>query len=74
MPRHAKTETRTGHRSPSAARAHHAGTVTHTIDIARAPAFEVRQRLTATLIRHALALSVVAAGFWIYDVGLLIRH
>jgi len=47
--------------------------VTHTIDIARSPAFEVRERATATLTRHALALSIVGAAFWIYDIGLLVR-
>ena len=75
MPRHAAPRKTTGpHRSPSAARAHRAGTVTHTIDIARSPAFEVRQRMSASLIRHSLALGIVGAAFWTYDIGLLIRH
>jgi hypothetical protein len=73
MPRHAQTK-RSTHRSPSASRAHRDGMVTHTIDINRSPAFEVRQRATATLSRHAMALGLVAAAFWIYDLGLLIRH
>lgn len=74
MPRHAAPKAKSLYRSDSAQRAYKAGVVTHTIDIARSPAFEVRQRASATLNRHALALGVVAAAFWIYDVGLLVTH
>jgi hypothetical protein len=71
MPRHAAPKKQAVHRSVSAERAYRAGAVTRTIDISRSPAFEVRQRATATLNRHALALGVIAAAFWIYDLGLL---
>ncbi len=71
MSRHAAPKYRAVHRSPSAERAYRIGGVTGTIDISRSPAFDARQRATATLNRHALALGVVAAAFWIYDVGLL---
>ena len=74
MPRHAQPKNHTLYRSPSAAHAHRAGSVTHTIDITRPAAYDVRQRATATLTRHGLALGVVAAAFWIYDIGLLIRR
>ena len=73
MPRHAAPKKQGTHRSASAERAYRAGAVTHTIDIARSPAFEVRQRATDTLNRHAMALGVVAAAFWIYDIGLLVH-
>lgn len=74
MPRHATTRKPGAHRSASAERAYRAGSVTHTIDITRSPAFDVRQRASAALNRHALALGIVAVAFWIYDVGLLIRR
>jgi hypothetical protein len=74
MPRHAAPKTKTPYRSDRARQAYRAGTVTHTIDIARSPAFDVQQRASATLNRHALALGVVAIAFWIYDIGLLVTH
>jgi hypothetical protein len=74
MARHASPKAKTLYRSDTAQQAYRAGAVTHTIDIARSPAFEVRQRASATLNRHALALGIVAAAFWIYDVGLLVTH
>jgi len=48
--------------------------VTNTIELGRPPAYEVRQRANATLIRHAFALGIVGAAFWIYDIGLLLSH
>jgi hypothetical protein len=74
MPRHAKIKSQTVHRSPSAARAHRAGAVTHTIDIARSPAFEVRQRANAAAARNGLVLGMVAAMVWVYDIARVIRH
>lgn len=74
MPRHAAPPKRAVHRSPRADQAHRAGAVTHTIDITRSPAFDVRQRVMTSATRHALALAVVGAGFWIYDIGLLVHH
>ena len=73
MPRHAAPKKQTTYRSTSAERAYRAGAVTGTIDISRSPAFDARQRATATLSRHAAALGVVAAAFWIYDIGLLVH-
>ena len=74
MPRHAAPKKQQQvYRSPSAERAYRTGSVTRTLDISRSPSFEIRQRAMVTLNRHALALGVVAIGFWIYDIGLLFR-
>lgn len=73
MPRHA-AKTRATRRSPSAEAAYRAGLVTNTIQLGRSPSYDVRMRAIATLNRHALALIVVAAAFWIYDIGLLVTH
>ena len=74
MPRHAKTKARASYRSPSAVRAYRTGSVTHVIDLERSAEMQIRQRATATLTRHAIALGVVGAAFWIYDLGLLLHH
>ena len=74
MPRHAKTKTRSTHRSPSAHEAYRAGLVTNTIELGRPPAHDVRMRVNRTLNHNAVALIVVAAAFWIYDIGLLLTH
>ena len=69
MARHAATKTR--RRSNSAERAHRAGLVTHTIDLA-APA-AVRERLVNTAARNGKALGIVAATVWIYDLARIAR-
>ena len=74
MPRHAAPKTRAVRRSPSAQEAYRAGLVTNTIVLGRAPADDVRTRVNRTLNHNAAALIVVAAAFWIYDIGLLITH
>ena len=74
MPRHAATRRRTPYRSPSAAHAHHTGTVMHTIDIARSPAFDVRQRMTAAAARNGMAMGLLAAMVWLFDLAEVIRH
>jgi len=74
MSRHAATGKKTPHRSPSAARAHRTGAVTHTIDIARSPAFEIRQRATAAAARNGLALGLLAAMVWLFDIAEVFHH
>ena len=74
MPRHAQPTRSRPHRSDSAARAHRAGTVTHTITIGGTATLDRRHRATAVLGHHAWALGVAAIGFWIYDIGLLVHH
>ena len=54
--------------------AYRAGLVTNTIVLGRAPADDVRMRVNRTLNHNAAALIVVAAAFWIYDIGLLLTH
>jgi hypothetical protein len=73
MPRHAATKKQTPYRSASAAQAHRAGTVRHTIDIAQSPAFTVRQRANAAAARNGLAFGLVATMVWIYDLARVIR-
>jgi hypothetical protein len=48
--------------------------VHNTIELGRPPAYDVRMRANRTLSRNAAALIVVAAAFWIYDIGLLLTH
>jgi hypothetical protein len=74
MPRHAAVRKPGTHRSPSAARAHRAGSVTSTIDITRSPAFDVRQRAMAAAARNGLVLGALGAVIWIYDIARVIRH
>ncbi|MBV9098019.1 MAG: hypothetical protein JO079_08175 [Frankiaceae bacterium] len=69
MARHAATKTR--RRSSSAERAHSAGLVTYTIDLAAPTA--VRDRLVNTAARNGKALGVVAAAVWIYDFARIAR-
>jgi hypothetical protein len=73
MPRHAAPKTRSPRRSASAHAAYRAGLVTNTIELGRPSAYDVRQRANASLIRHAFALGLVGAAFWIYDIGLLVH-
>ena len=73
MPRHAQQKNRTL-RSASAERAHRAGAVTHTIDMAQPSSFTVRQRAAATATRYGLALGMTAAAVWIFDLSELINH
>jgi hypothetical protein len=66
MSRHAATRTS---RSKSAERAHRAGQVAGTIDLAAPPSpFTTRERLTVTAARNGVALAIVAATIWIYDI------
>ena len=74
MPRHAAAKTKSSRRSPSAQAAYRAGLVTNTIALGRPPADDVRMRVNRTLTHNAAALMVVAAAFWIYDIGLLLTH
>jgi hypothetical protein len=73
MPRHAAPKTGS-RRSPSVQEAYRAGLVTNTIELGRPAAYDVRMRANRSLTRHAAALMVVAAAFWIYDIGLLLTH
>lgn len=73
MPRHAAPKTGS-RRSSSAQAAYRAGLVTNTIELGRPPAYDVRMRANRSLNRHGFALMLVAAAFWIYDIGLLITH
>ena len=74
MPRHAAPRTRAPRRSPSAEAAYRAGLVHNTIELGRPPAHDVRMRVNRTLNHNAAALMVVAAAFWIYDIGLVLTH
>jgi hypothetical protein len=73
MSRHAKTKNQLIYRSPSAAQAHRGGMVTHTIDITRSPAFDVRQRANAAAARNGAALGLLAGMIWLYDFVRVIR-
>ena len=73
MPRHAAPKTST-RRSPSAQAAYRAGLVTNTIELGRPAAYDVRMRANRSLTHHGVALMIVAAAFWIYDIGLLVTH
>ena len=74
MPRHAAPKTGSVRRSPSAQAAYRNGLVSNTIVLGRPPADDVRMRVNRTLNHNAAALMVVAAAFWIYDIGLLLTH
>lgn len=66
MSRHAATST---HRSPSAARAHRAGLVDRTIDLASPSPLTSRERLITSAARNGAALAIVATTVWIYDIA-----
>ena len=66
MSRHAATSTR---RSNSADRAHRAGLVDRTIDLASPSPLTARERLITSSARHGAALAIVATTVWIYDVA-----
>lgn len=67
MSRHAAA-TRT-HRSTSAERAHRAGLVVRTIDLASPSPLTARERLVTTAAHNGAALAIVATTVWIYDVA-----
>jgi hypothetical protein len=66
MSRHAATRTR---RSSSAERAHRAGLVDRTIDLASPSPLTARERLITTAARNGAALGIVAATVWVYDIA-----
>ena len=74
MPRHAQQKNRTVYRSASADRAYRSGSVSRTIDMSQSPAYTVRQRATATATRYGIALGMIAATVWIFDLSEVINH
>ena len=72
MPRHAAITTRQTRRSPSAAKAHSAGLVTHTIHLSAPSAMTARERAMTAATRNSVALAFVATAVWAYDLARLV--
>ncbi|MCU1595977.1 MAG: hypothetical protein JWO12_3369 [Frankiales bacterium] len=60
-------------RSPNAARAHAAGEVTWTIDLAQSPG-SINERAVSAANRSVMALGLVAVSIWGYDLAGILRH
>ena len=59
-------------RSASAARAHAAGEVSYVIDLARPAAIVVQESVDASRYYAMLALLLLTAALWIYDIATLV--